>query len=72
MIITQENHLFTELITEESAVVSGGNPLFFYDGKTAKILDVDGHGKEEILYQYNSYYNPDRGNSDYLSLPSTI
>jgi hypothetical protein len=42
--------IFTELINAECAVISGGEmPIFYYDGKIAKILNADGHGKVVTL-----------------------
>ncbi|UKO97198.1 hypothetical protein [Nostoc sp. UHCC 0870] len=50
MSINDKVPLFTELINEESAVISGGAlPIFIYDGTTARILNVDGQGQEVIL-----------------------
>lgn len=47
MIVNERTPLFTELIVEESAVVSGGaNPsLIFESLAQATLYNADGHGK---------------------------
>ncbi|MBC1240212.1 hypothetical protein [Nostoc sp. 2RC] len=64
MNINQSVPIFTELINEQAAVVSGGAiPIFVYDDKTPKILNADGHGKEVILAYPTPSPSPEPDNS---------
>jgi hypothetical protein len=62
--------IFTELINEEAAIVSGGvAPILVYDGTIAKIINADGYGKDTILTRSITPPQSDNSIGSSVSLP---